>query len=179
MVSKRNDSKYRSGPSTNWLKAKCYTVEEYELLGVEREPGKPAFALMADRKTGQYVGSAFSRAAMEARSGACRASAEWHEAAGNAVGQARHHRTCEALARRGGFAARFVAGFSRGRRWRSLRSIAPAHRGASIACAISHEHSRKGSQKEKPRRCAGAIYLACRRTRTCSSDRRERCGRGL
>ncbi|RUX05460.1 ATP-dependent DNA ligase [Mesorhizobium sp. M8A.F.Ca.ET.059.01.1.1] len=59
MVSKRKDSRYRSGPSTNWLKAKCYTVEEYELLGVEREPGKPAFALMADRKTGQYVGSAF------------------------------------------------------------------------------------------------------------------------
>ncbi|KAA3452254.1 ATP-dependent DNA ligase [Mesorhizobium sp. SARCC-RB16n] len=59
MVSKRRDSKYRSGPSTNWLKAKCYTVEEYELLGVEREPGKPAFALMADRTTGQYVGSAF------------------------------------------------------------------------------------------------------------------------
>ncbi|MEI9410280.1 ATP-dependent DNA ligase [Mesorhizobium salmacidum] len=59
MVSKRRDSKYRSGPSTNWLKAKCYTVEEYELLGVEREPGKPAFALMADRKTGRYVGSAF------------------------------------------------------------------------------------------------------------------------
>ncbi|TGQ89196.1 ATP-dependent DNA ligase [Mesorhizobium sp. M8A.F.Ca.ET.208.01.1.1] len=59
MVSKRRDSKYRSGPSTNWLKAKCYTVEEYELLGVEREPGKPAFALMADRTTGRYVGSAF------------------------------------------------------------------------------------------------------------------------
>ncbi|TPK15145.1 ATP-dependent DNA ligase [Mesorhizobium sp. B2-5-9] len=59
MVSKRKDSKYRSGPSTNWLKAKCYTVEEYELLGVEREPGKPAFALMADRETGRYVGSAF------------------------------------------------------------------------------------------------------------------------
>ncbi|MGX5829947.1 ATP-dependent DNA ligase [Mesorhizobium sp. 43Arga] len=59
MVSKRRDSKYRSGPSTNWLKAKCYTVEEYELLGVEREAGKPAFALMADRATGSYVGSAF------------------------------------------------------------------------------------------------------------------------
>ncbi|TPK81054.1 ATP-dependent DNA ligase [Mesorhizobium sp. B2-4-13] len=59
MVSKRNDSIYRSGPSTNWLKAKCHTVAEYDLLGVEREPGKPAFALMADRKTGQYVGSAF------------------------------------------------------------------------------------------------------------------------
>ncbi|AZV21584.1 ATP-dependent DNA ligase [Mesorhizobium sp. M7A.F.Ce.TU.012.03.2.1] len=59
MVSKRRDSKYRSGRSTNWLKIKSYMVEEYALLGVEREPGKPAFALMADRKTGQYVGSAF------------------------------------------------------------------------------------------------------------------------
>ncbi|UVK45690.1 ATP-dependent DNA ligase [Mesorhizobium sp. AR07] len=59
MVSKRLDSKYRSGLSTNWLKAKCYAIDEYELLGVERESGKPAFALMADRATGRYVGSAF------------------------------------------------------------------------------------------------------------------------
>ena len=59
MVSKRRDSKYRSGRSTSWLKIRSYMVEEYDLLGVEREPGKPAFALMADRKTGQYVGSAF------------------------------------------------------------------------------------------------------------------------
>ncbi|ESX26217.1 MULTISPECIES: ATP-dependent DNA ligase [unclassified Mesorhizobium] len=59
MVSKRRDSKYRSGRSTAWLKIKSYMVEEYDLLGVEREPGKPAFALMADRTTGQYVGSAF------------------------------------------------------------------------------------------------------------------------
>ncbi|MES0051720.1 MULTISPECIES: ATP-dependent DNA ligase [unclassified Mesorhizobium] len=59
MVSKRRDSKYRSGRSTAWLKIKSYMVEEYDLLGVEREPGKPAFALMADRNTGQYVGSAF------------------------------------------------------------------------------------------------------------------------
>ena len=29
------------------------------LLGVEREAGKPAFALMAERGTGHYVGSAF------------------------------------------------------------------------------------------------------------------------
>ncbi|MGX9415658.1 ATP-dependent DNA ligase, partial [Mesorhizobium sp. 14Arga] len=67
MVSKRRDSKYRSGLSTNWLKAKCYTVEEYELLGVERESGKPAFALMADRKTGQYVGSAFIKSSRAIR----------------------------------------------------------------------------------------------------------------
>ncbi|MET3597066.1 DNA ligase D-like protein (predicted ligase) [Mesorhizobium shonense] len=59
VVSKRKGSKYRSGPSTNWLKAKCYTIDEYELLGVEREAGKPAFALMAERGTGRYVGSAF------------------------------------------------------------------------------------------------------------------------
>jgi len=35
------------------------TLDEYELLGVEREAGKPAFALMADRATGRCVGSAF------------------------------------------------------------------------------------------------------------------------
>ena len=59
MVSKRKDSKYRSGNSTAWLKTKAYSIDEYELLGVEREPGKPAFALLAQRGTGRYVGSAF------------------------------------------------------------------------------------------------------------------------
>ncbi|CAH2401043.1 hypothetical protein [Mesorhizobium escarrei] len=59
MVSKRSDSKYRSGPTTNWLKTKCFTVGEFELLGVEREKGKPAFALLAEPGTGKYAGSAF------------------------------------------------------------------------------------------------------------------------
>ncbi|MER8430060.1 ATP-dependent DNA ligase [Mesorhizobium caraganae] len=59
MVSKRKDSKYRSGNSTAWLKTKAFTIDEYDLLGVEREAGKPAFALMAERGTGRYVGSAF------------------------------------------------------------------------------------------------------------------------
>jgi bifunctional non-homologous end joining protein LigD len=59
IVSKQRDSKYRSGRSTNWLKVKSYAIDEYDLLGVEREGGKPAFALMADRVTGKYVGSAF------------------------------------------------------------------------------------------------------------------------
>ncbi|TIT61476.1 MAG: ATP-dependent DNA ligase, partial [Mesorhizobium sp.] len=59
MVSKLRDSKYRSGPSTNWLKAKCYTIGEFELLGVEREAGKPALALMGEIGTREYVGSAF------------------------------------------------------------------------------------------------------------------------
>ena len=59
MVSKRKDSKYRRGASTVWLKVKAYEVSEFDLLGVEREPGKPAFALMAERGTGRYVGPAF------------------------------------------------------------------------------------------------------------------------
>jgi ATP-dependent DNA ligase len=65
MVSKRRDSKFRSGRSTAWLKIKSYMVEEYDLLGVERQMGKPAFALMADRATGKYVGSAFVNAMRE------------------------------------------------------------------------------------------------------------------
>ncbi|WP_258052380.1 hypothetical protein [Mesorhizobium sp. INR15] len=36
-----------------------YAVEEYHLMAAVREMGKPAFALMADRKTSKYVGSAF------------------------------------------------------------------------------------------------------------------------
>ncbi|WP_246501456.1 ATP-dependent DNA ligase [Mesorhizobium caraganae] len=67
MVSKRKDSVYRSGPSTAWLKTKAFMIEEYDLLGVEREPGKPAFALMAERGTGRYVGSAFINANREMR----------------------------------------------------------------------------------------------------------------
>ncbi|MER8376180.1 hypothetical protein [Mesorhizobium sp. M1406] len=34
-------------------------VDEFVLLGVEREAGKPAFALVTERGTGRYVGSAF------------------------------------------------------------------------------------------------------------------------
>ncbi|SIT53176.1 hypothetical protein BQ8794_100067 [Mesorhizobium prunaredense] len=45
--------------ATAWLKTKAYSIDEFELLGVEREAGKPAFALMAERGTGRYVGSAF------------------------------------------------------------------------------------------------------------------------
>ncbi|CAN7686874.1 ATP-dependent DNA ligase [Mesorhizobium amorphae] len=59
IVSKRKDSKYRSGNSTAWLKTKAYRIDEYELLGVEREAGKPAFALLAECGTRRYVGSAF------------------------------------------------------------------------------------------------------------------------
>ena len=59
IVSKRADSKYRSGPTSNWLKTKSFTVDEFELLGVERERGKAAFALLAEPGTGKYIGSAF------------------------------------------------------------------------------------------------------------------------
>ncbi|MCV3209587.1 ATP-dependent DNA ligase [Mesorhizobium sp. YC-39] len=59
MVSKRKDSKYRSGPTSNWRKIKAYTIGEFELLGIEREAGKPAFALMGEIGTRKYVGSAF------------------------------------------------------------------------------------------------------------------------
>ncbi|MER9665573.1 ATP-dependent DNA ligase [Mesorhizobium sp. M0203] len=59
IVSKRADSPYRSGPTSNWLKTKSYTVGEFDLLGVERERGKAAFALLAEPGTGKYVGSAF------------------------------------------------------------------------------------------------------------------------
>ncbi|WP_353646235.1 RNA ligase family protein [Mesorhizobium sp. WSM2239] len=57
MVSKRADSRYRSGPSKVWLKTKCFVESDFELLGVVREPGQAPQALMAtpDRK---YVGSA-------------------------------------------------------------------------------------------------------------------------
>ncbi len=69
MVSKRRDSKHRSGRSTNWLKIKTYAVEECDLLGVEREMGKHAFALKADRAMGKYVGSAFINPAVPSASG--------------------------------------------------------------------------------------------------------------
>ncbi|TIW61792.1 MAG: ATP-dependent DNA ligase [Mesorhizobium sp.] len=59
IVSKRLGSKYRSGNTTAWLKTKSYTVSDLELLGVERERGKPAFALMGEPGTRKYVGSAF------------------------------------------------------------------------------------------------------------------------
>lgn len=39
VVSKRKDSKYRSGSSTNWLKTKCYAIDQYELLVSSTNPG--------------------------------------------------------------------------------------------------------------------------------------------
>ncbi|RWM84300.1 MAG: DNA ligase [Mesorhizobium sp.] len=57
MVSKRPNSSYRSGESDAWVKTKCFAMKELEIIGVKRDPGRPAMALMADK--GRYVGSAF------------------------------------------------------------------------------------------------------------------------
>ena len=58
MVSKRVGSPYVSGRVTSWLKVKCYDEGDFSIVGVQRERGKPAMALMADR-AGKYVGGAF------------------------------------------------------------------------------------------------------------------------
>ncbi|WP_245437983.1 MULTISPECIES: hypothetical protein [unclassified Mesorhizobium] len=42
------------------------------MLGVERKARKPAFALMADRATGRYVGSAFINSSRAMRNGRLR-----------------------------------------------------------------------------------------------------------
>ncbi|RVB49353.1 ATP-dependent DNA ligase [Mesorhizobium sp. M7A.F.Ca.CA.004.05.1.1] len=57
MISKRKDSVYRSGPTMNWRKIKCYAEKEMDIIGVQREAGKPAMVLMADK--GRYAGGAF------------------------------------------------------------------------------------------------------------------------
>jgi DNA ligase D-like protein (predicted ligase) len=57
IVSKRLDSKYSSGPTMNWRKIKCYVEKEMDIIGVQREAGKPAMVLMADQ--GRYMGGAF------------------------------------------------------------------------------------------------------------------------
>lgn len=56
MVSKRRDSFYRSGPTMNWRKIKCFDEKEMDIIGVKRERGKPAMVLMAEN--GRYVGGA-------------------------------------------------------------------------------------------------------------------------
>ena len=57
MVSKLRSSTYASGPTRSWQKTKCYTEADFELIGVQRELGKPAMAMVAQQ--GRYVGGAF------------------------------------------------------------------------------------------------------------------------
>lgn len=56
MVSKRRESPYRSGKLDFWVKTKCWEIGDFELLGVKREPGKPAAAFVA--RNGCYAGTA-------------------------------------------------------------------------------------------------------------------------
>ncbi|RWP88378.1 MAG: ATP-dependent DNA ligase [Mesorhizobium sp.] len=56
IVSKRRDSLYRSGPTMNWRKIKCYDYKEMDIIGIQRDPGQAARVLMADG--GRYVGTA-------------------------------------------------------------------------------------------------------------------------
>ena len=59
IVCKRKGSIYRSGNAIDWVKVKCFVESEYQLLGVQRAPGKPTMALMGELGTRDYVGSAF------------------------------------------------------------------------------------------------------------------------
>lgn len=40
----------------SWVKTKCWDVGDFELLGIKREPGKPAAAIMA--RGGRYARTA-------------------------------------------------------------------------------------------------------------------------
>ena len=59
IISKKATSTYVSGPSKTWLKTKCFTETEYEVIGLKRAPGQASLALMATpgRKP-KYVGAA-------------------------------------------------------------------------------------------------------------------------
>lgn len=57
IVSKKARSVYMSGPSKLWLKTKCYEDKVLDVVGIQREPGKPTMAVMANQ--GTYAGSAF------------------------------------------------------------------------------------------------------------------------
>lgn len=57
IVSKRVDSAYRSGSTAAWRKVKCFEEKDMDIIGVQRERGKPAMVLMADG--GRYMGGAF------------------------------------------------------------------------------------------------------------------------
>ncbi|QKC98281.1 ATP-dependent DNA ligase [Mesorhizobium sp. NZP2298] len=59
VVSKRKDSAYRSGPTMAWRKIKCFEEKQMDIIGVQREPGKAAQVIMAEK--GHYKGGAFVR----------------------------------------------------------------------------------------------------------------------
>jgi bifunctional non-homologous end joining protein LigD len=61
IVSKRASSRYRSGPSRNWLKIKCVARGEFVVIGAQPGDQGPPCALLARETEGglEYAGSAF------------------------------------------------------------------------------------------------------------------------
>lgn len=58
IVSKRRDSIYESGRTTDWLKAKTFAVSEFTIVGYDRSPGSAATLLVASEHAGKlrYAG---------------------------------------------------------------------------------------------------------------------------
>jgi bifunctional non-homologous end joining protein LigD len=62
VVSKRRGSRYRSGRSDGWLKAKCFTESVLDVIGLERTDTGAVTALLADAEEDgrmHYAGKAF------------------------------------------------------------------------------------------------------------------------
>lgn len=57
IVSKRKGSRYRSGATRDWLKIKCWTTDEFSVIGVERDKDGVPHALLADASG--YRGAAY------------------------------------------------------------------------------------------------------------------------
>lgn len=67
MVSKRPDSIYKSGPSRDWLKTKCYTLTDFDMIGTATTRQGERVALLRGRETGEYAGTAFINLKREKR----------------------------------------------------------------------------------------------------------------
>lgn len=59
MVSKQVNAAYRSGPSRLWVKIKCYTVSEFNVIGTKTTRTGEYVAMLQSRDTSKYVGVAF------------------------------------------------------------------------------------------------------------------------
>ena len=57
VVSKKLGSRYVSGRSRTWVKAKAFVLDTFEVIGVARTPGEAPSAMLA--KNGLYAGRAF------------------------------------------------------------------------------------------------------------------------
>lgn len=59
VVSKRAQGTYRAGPARQWLKAKCYRVDDFDVIGVGMTGRGENVAFLAFPDTDLYAGSAF------------------------------------------------------------------------------------------------------------------------